>query len=121
MFVGPLPDPDTLQRYEETHPGIAERILKMAELEQVERHALSRDNLELEKRVQRNLNFNIRLGFLLGFGSVLVSTGMCVFFAQLGNVEAAAGTAKVVIVALAAVFITGKFVSSKNDSKPKKV
>ena len=38
---GPLPDPDDFKKYEETLPGAADRILKMAENEQAKRHELS--------------------------------------------------------------------------------
>lgn len=34
VFEGPLPHPDILQKYEQIIPGIAERIVQMAEREQ---------------------------------------------------------------------------------------
>lgn len=119
LFVGPLPNPDALQKYEEVYPGIAERILKMAEIEQAERHAQKRELIELERKNQRALNFNVRLGLFLAFGSVLVSTGMCAYFAYLGNIEAAADAAKWVIASLAAVFITGRFTQSRQAKEEK--
>lgn len=39
---GPLPDPDTLQRYEQVLPGLAERILVMAEKQSEQRQGLER-------------------------------------------------------------------------------
>lgn len=39
FFTGPLPHPDTLEQYEKILPGIAERIVKMAEAEQKARHS----------------------------------------------------------------------------------
>ncbi|MEY4205032.1 MAG: hypothetical protein RL013_2736 [Bacteroidota bacterium] len=89
----------------------------MAEREQEIRHEHTREVLQLEKRNLQSLNFNIRLSFFLGFGSVLVSTGMCGYFAYLGNIEAAADAAKWVIVSLAAVFITGRFLQHKRKGE----
>jgi uncharacterized membrane protein len=37
---GPLPDPEILAKYEQVMPGAAERIFKMAETEQHERHLM---------------------------------------------------------------------------------
>lgn len=39
IHQGPLPAPEDLQRYEQLLPGAAERIIKMAELEQQHRHS----------------------------------------------------------------------------------
>lgn len=117
LFIGPLPTPDALQKYEEVYPGIAERILQMAEKEQAFRHDHNQAFLELETKNQSNLNFNVRLGLTLGFGSVLVSTGMCVYFAYLGNVAEATDAAKWVIASLAAVFITGRFFREKKSKE----
>lgn len=117
LFVGPLPNPEMLEKYEQIYPGIAERILQMAEKEQSERHRQNQILLELETRNQRSLNFNIRLGFLLGFGSVLVSSGMCAYFAYLGSIDAAADAAKWVIASLASVFVAGRYFTYKSKSK----
>jgi len=38
---GPLPDPDLIAGYEKAMPGAAERIFKMAEIEQHERHLMT--------------------------------------------------------------------------------
>jgi uncharacterized membrane protein len=113
----PLPPAQELERLNQIQPGIVERILRMAEREQEIRHEHTREVLQLEKRNLQSLNFNIRLSFFLGFGSVLVSTGMCGYFAYLGNIEAAADAAKWVIVSLAAVFITGRFLQHKRKGE----
>lgn len=117
VSFSPLPPAQELERLEQIQPGIVERILQMAEKEQEVRHEHTKEMLELEKRNLRNLNFNIRLGLFLGFGSVFVSAGMCAYFAYLGNVEAAADAAKWVIASLAAVFITGRYLQSKKTKE----
>lgn len=38
QHVGPIPDPATLERYNQVQPGFAERIMVMAEKEQKQRH-----------------------------------------------------------------------------------
>lgn len=37
FYSGPIPDPDSLQKYEDVCPGFAERLMSMAEKEQSER------------------------------------------------------------------------------------
>ncbi len=117
VSFSPLPPAQELEALERIQPGIAHRILQLAENEQAMRHEQKRALMELEKKNQRSLNFNVRLGLVLGFGSVLVSTGMCVYFAHLGNIEAAADAAKWVIASLAAVFITGRIVQGKQTKE----
>jgi uncharacterized membrane protein len=39
-YEGPIPDPETLNRYEQIAPGTAERIIAMAEKEQSHRHEI---------------------------------------------------------------------------------
>src|SRR6266508_605347 len=54
---GPLPPPQQLQAYDRVLPGLAERIVSMAEREQNNRHAMQRveveGGLELARRGQR--------------------------------------------------------------------
>ena len=47
-FVGPLPHPEHFAHYDETLPGAAERILRMAEKEQDHRHAWERTEIRWE-------------------------------------------------------------------------
>lgn len=116
MSVQPLHSPDLLKKYDEIDPGFAERVLRLAEKEQDERHHTNRLLIDLEARNTRSLNWNIIRGQFLAFGSVVVVSLLCAYFAYLGNIEAAASTAKVVIVALAAVFITGRYFVQKSKS-----
>ena len=46
IFEGPLPHPDQLRQYEQVLPGIAERIVKMAEEEQRVRLAVTQADSE---------------------------------------------------------------------------
>lgn len=38
FYTGPIPEPQTLAEYERINPGLADRIIKMAEKEQGHRH-----------------------------------------------------------------------------------
>lgn len=117
VFVGPLPTPDALEKYEEIHPGIAERILQMAEKEQAERHLQQQKLIEMEKQNLRSLNWNIIRAQIFALLSVIIISGLCTYFAFLGKVEVAGDTAKWVIASLAAVFITGRLVQKKQSKE----
>ena len=62
FFSGPLPPPSLLQHYEETLPGLAARIVAMAEKEQSAR--------------QRNNIFSFINDLLKILGSIAVSAGL---------------------------------------------
>lgn len=57
MYSGPLPSPAMLQGYENTHKGLADRIVAMAEKEQLHRHNLEgrsvQGSISKDKRGQR--------------------------------------------------------------------
>jgi uncharacterized membrane protein len=113
VSFSPVPPAGELESLEKIHPGITERILRMAEKEQEVRHKNNHETIELEKKNVENINSNVRLGQWLAFGSVLVSTGLCIIFAYLGDIQVAGSTAKWVIASLAALFITGRLVKGK--------
>ena len=117
IFAGPLPAPADLERYEQAVPGIAERILLMAEREQQERHANMRALADAERRQARDTNWNIVRGQIFALASVLLVCGLCGYFAWLGNVEAASSAAKWIIVSLAGVFISGNVVFRSRAAK----
>lgn len=47
---GPLPDPQTLANYEALHPGIANRIVAMAEADQ--QHRIAAERAELQSNIE---------------------------------------------------------------------
>jgi uncharacterized membrane protein len=59
-YSGPLPPPEALERYNQTLPGAAERILAMAEQQHAHR-------LKLESRVVDSNISAQKLGTVLGF------------------------------------------------------
>jgi uncharacterized membrane protein len=68
QWSGPMPDPATLQGYEEVLPGAAERILQMAEVAAKGHHEINLKMAEAEissARVGRNLAFFLALVALI--------------------------------------------------------
>ena len=50
LFAGPVPHPEILRQYNEIDPGIADRIIKMAEKDQDHVIECNKKSLELQKR-----------------------------------------------------------------------
>lgn len=79
IFHGPLPPPDSLKQYEQILPGIAERIVAMAEQEQKTRLELMRSEakqketlLEITNRESQAATKAVVRGQWLGFSVVVV-------------------------------------------------
>jgi uncharacterized membrane protein len=66
-FSGPLPSPESLAEYEQISPGFADRIVKMAEKEQVHRH--EQDNLRWPAQ-KKLLSRGQVFGFILSLSIV---------------------------------------------------
>ncbi|MCY3770634.1 MAG: DUF2335 domain-containing protein [Gemmatimonadetes bacterium] len=65
LHIGPIPDPEDLKRYESILPGLADRIVTMAEKEQEERFTEN-------KRGQSQFNTIMRGAFsLMGLGIMM--------------------------------------------------
>jgi len=47
-FSGPIPPPEFLQKYNEILPGLADRLVRMAEKQEDHRHALERSAVKAE-------------------------------------------------------------------------
>jgi uncharacterized membrane protein len=50
-FSGPLPPPESLAEYEQISPGFADRIITMAEKEQVHRHQQDEHRWPMQKKL----------------------------------------------------------------------
>lgn len=97
MHQGPLPDPDTLNRYEQMMPGSAERIFRIAEKEQEHRHTLERMSLEGEIDHQAKMRDLEKFRLVRLFSShdkgVMLATGVAVIalFAAVWSIYFGAG------------------------------
>jgi uncharacterized membrane protein len=95
VWVGPLPDPDALERFGQIVPNGAERIVRMAETEQLHRMALERSESEIHKRTleegivnatreQRMARLGVWLGWSLSVVSVYLDAHWSVSVALVG-------------------------------------
>lgn len=108
-FSGPLPPPQILQRYNDAYPGLANRIVKMAEHEQSHRHGIESSaltgSITAEKRGQ---NYALAICTLV----VLASFGLIWQGHEVSGSILAGGT----LSALAYVFITGRKEKQASES-----
>ena len=65
-FSGPLPPPEILKEYNEVAPGLAERIVAMAEKEAAHRHTIDHKALDADISEQNKMFSEARLGQLCG-------------------------------------------------------
>jgi uncharacterized membrane protein len=97
---GPLPAADVLGAYEAVMPGLADRIVRMAEREQAHVHGLESAEVEQPYKIARR-------GQVLGLMAVALFLIFAGILAVKGSPVAAAAVASVDIVAVLVVFITG--------------
>ncbi|MEI7789113.1 MAG: DUF2335 domain-containing protein [Chlorobiaceae bacterium] len=107
-FIGPLPHPSVLRKYEQILPGSAERILIMAEKEQDKRHErVSKDSDGLIDISNRGQTFALTVCLTaLTISGVLGITGHDAIGSIIGGLD---------LVALAVVFISGRQGSSPKE------
>ena len=129
-FSGPLPPPSVLEKYEQILPGLADRIVSMAEKEETHRHAqnqialkaeieLQQKALEAEREGMRAEMQEARWGQILAFciGSLTIAAGsyLALHDAQIpGTILGSGG-----VVGLVSVFIYGRK-GKKLKSLPRK-
>lgn len=108
-YEGPLPHPDLFKRYEETLPGAADRILKMAESEQNQRHQTNKELLAMYRDERKRGQY---LGCFLSAGFAL----MGFILGYLGH-EWLAGTIFIVsVISIAVVFVLNKEPENKDKN-----
>lgn len=74
VHQGPLPSPAMLSEYEKISPGFAERIIKMAELEQIYRKEMELQAIEEYRRAtKRSQLFAISVSLISIIGSVTLA------------------------------------------------
>ena len=99
-WSGPLPHPDTLERYESLIPGSGERFFKIFENEV--RHRQKLENAEFDRESKR-----MDWGLVAAFSVVTMIIGAGAFLIFAGHDWAGACLIGVNIAGLAAVFISG--------------
>lgn len=104
---GPLPDADTLIKYNTVIPNGADRIMKMAENQQNHRMAL-------ESSVIKSQNNQSKLGQIFGLIIGLVGIGCGTFLAYNGEPTVGGIIAGGTVVSLVSVFVIGKTLQRKS-------
>jgi len=109
-YSGPLPTAAQLRQYEEILPGLADRIVAMAE-----RNAAHRQSLEATV-VKGNTNAQRRgqwFAFVLAFGIVCVGA----WLVYVGRTSVGLWLIMADVLALAAVFLGGRWLAKKEREK----
>lgn len=105
---GPLPDAETLIKYDAVIPNGADRIMKMAEKQQEHR-------MEMEKSVILGQSSQSKLGQWFGLIIGIVGISCGTFLANNGETTVGGIIAGGTVVSLVSVFVIGKKIqSSKN-------
>lgn len=110
QFSGPIPPPHILSGYDKVQTGFAERIIAMAEKEQVHRHGIEHQALSAGISVQkRGQIYALIVSLVILSGSMfLIHSGM-----ELSG-SALAGSS---LIGLAYIFITGRKTNESADKK----
>ena len=104
---GPLPDADTLIKYDSVIPNGADRIMKMAENQQTHR-------MSLENKVVTSQSKQSKLGQIFGLIIGLVGIGCGTFLAATGEPTVGGIIAGGTVVSLVSVFVIGKSIQRKS-------
>lgn len=107
-FSGPMPHPDILRGYKELISDAPERILKMAEQEQIHRMMIEKQVLEQNGNNIKEAAKANRLSQIFAFFLTVLLIIAGVLLTIVGYVAVGITIFGTTIVALAAVFITGK-------------
>ena len=113
-FSGPIPPPAILQEYNRITPGLAERIVSMAEKEALHRHEIEHKALTADISDQNKMFSEARLGqicgFIIGLAAIIAGVYTATNGAQWpGGIIGGGG-----IIGLVSVFIYGR----KQPHKP---
>lgn len=101
MHSGPLPDPYTLNAYDEIIPNGADRIMKMAERQQEHR-------MGIEKKAIGRQSAQSLIGQIFGFLIGVAGIGCGTFLAYSGHSTVGSIIAGGTVVSLVSVFVIGK-------------
>lgn len=112
LRAGPIPDPETLQQYDEVLPGTADRIVKQFEKESEHRQAMENKIVDAQIEHQRLDMAAFRRGQVFAFTIAvvgLIGSSIGVYHAHsTGQAWAAASIGGVSLATLVGVFIYGR-------------
>lgn len=110
-FSGPLPHPELLRRYNETLPGAAERIFKLAESQAAHRQ-------DMERTIIRSGANQTKMGQWFAFVLSIMALCFSFYLAIENHTVVASVIGGSTILGLASIFIIGKIKKDKEESIP---
>jgi uncharacterized membrane protein len=111
---GPIPSAEELEHLESVKPGLADRVVTMAEKEQNNRHNTT-DTLINKEFSLRNKGQNLAI---MALTLLLITVG---YIAYLGDTKSAALLGGGTIAAVVSIFITGRLFDSSGNSNEEPV
>jgi len=105
---GPIPDPDTLKKYNDIKDGIAERVLDLAFIEQKNRFDSATLKLNNEFNLQCKENNTTRISLIIAFLAVVVVIGIGFYGFYLGYATAVTTIITACLTSLVIAFIIKK-------------
>ena len=109
---GPLPSPDVLAEYDRVLPGLAERVVSMAENQ-------SNHRIRIESTVVTSNTLESQRGQKFGFMVAIVGLGVCLTLALYGHDVVAGIVGGTTLLGLVTVFVVGKN-AQRRDLEEKK-
>ena len=108
QFSGPIPNQESLAKYDQIVPGSAQTIINMAVKEQEHRHQMERNSLNKSSRLAM-------VSTILGFSCVLLLIGLVVYSIIAGAYGTALAAVISAIAAVAGIFGVGRVLRRKEE------
>ena len=105
---GPVPPPEILKKYDEIHPGLALRLIGMAEEEAAHRRSIEKELVAIQGRDQAAYRRSELFGQIFGLAIGLAYAGGAVYAAVHGAQTAASIFGTAGVGGLVAAFIMGR-------------
>ena len=109
-YKGPLPPPEILQKYNDIEPGLADRIVKMAEAQALHRQGLESGVILERARSERQGQW---LGFAVAMVAIVGSFGLIALGKDAVGITGVLGT----IGTLGGVFVYGRRSQKKENER----
>ncbi len=115
-WQGPIPDPDSLAKYQQIDPRLPDRIVAMAERTVDLTEKQTEHRIELERRAILGMNLRAHIGLWLAFVVVLVVLGLSFAAIFTGHEVGGSVVAGIDLASLAAVFVYGRHDQARQES-----
>lgn len=112
---GPLPHPDLIEKYNNVIDNGAERIMRMAELQQENRFAERKEIRETNREIALSKLDYFKRGQIMGFILAIALLGLATLFVFTGHEKIA-----YVVMSVGAVSLVGLFIQSLTEKSKEK-